>query len=334
MATTTTQDTQKINGLRPINLRSDLGQLADLIELVFQDVMDASGRAAIQEMRYLSKMGPGLSVLNVLNNTSLGVSRGYVWIEDGRLVGNASIYPAGWPREMGNAWMIANVGVHPSFQRRGIARRLMAAALELIRELGGRYAILQVDTDNHAALSLYDGMGFVRERAFSMWARSALAPAPALYRNDDLFIARRRDGDWRIEYELAKRIRPNERGGIGWTKPTHPSQFRASFLRGLGQFFSLKTHERLVVRQREANDIRASLWAEVGFGVSKTRLILLVDPDYVQPYAEALLNNWLRRHRALGCVLEHPHDDQATSDLLYQYRFRVSRTVWHMRLDV
>lgn len=334
LANMTTNTAQQKDGLRPINLRTDLAELADLIELVFRDVMDASGRAAIQEMRYISRMGPGLNVLNRLNNTALGISKGFVWIQDGRLVGNASIYPSNWPKDMGTAWMIANVGVHPDYQRRGIARHLMEASLDLIRELGGQHAVLQVDYDNHAALHLYNSMNFVRERAFNMWSRSALAPAPSVYRNEDLFLARRRDGDWREEYDLAQHTRPNSRGGIGWTKPTHPSQFRMGFWQSLTQLFSLNSRERMVIRDRERSQIRAALWAETGFGLSRTRLTLLVDPDYVHPYAEALLNNMLRRHRTTAFIIDHPYDDDATNDLLFKYRFRINRTVWHMRLDL
>lgn len=43
--------------IRPVNLRTDLPTLADLIELVFAPTMDESGRAAIREMRYMSRMG-------------------------------------------------------------------------------------------------------------------------------------------------------------------------------------------------------------------------------------------------------------------------------------
>jgi hypothetical protein len=52
-----------VNGLRPINLRTDLAPLADLIEIVFASSMDASGKSAIREMRYLSKIGAGLGFL-------------------------------------------------------------------------------------------------------------------------------------------------------------------------------------------------------------------------------------------------------------------------------
>ncbi|MCZ7543814.1 MAG: hypothetical protein M5R40_09870 [Anaerolineae bacterium] len=53
----------KRNGLRPVNLRIDLGGIADLIEICFADQMDAQGRATVREMRALSRLGPLLWLL-------------------------------------------------------------------------------------------------------------------------------------------------------------------------------------------------------------------------------------------------------------------------------
>lgn len=60
-------------GLRPVNLRTDLAPLADLIELAFADSMDNSGRAAIREMRTLSRVAPGLGALLNVNEVAPGV---------------------------------------------------------------------------------------------------------------------------------------------------------------------------------------------------------------------------------------------------------------------
>jgi len=148
------------DGLRPINLRTDLGSLADLIELAFADSMDGGGRAAVREMRYLSKMGVGLSILSSMNDLVQGISMGFVWVAGGRLVGNVSVYPANWPAELGKTWIIANVAVHPDYQRQGIATQLMQASMDMIREQGGKLAILQVDMDNYTARRLYTRLGF------------------------------------------------------------------------------------------------------------------------------------------------------------------------------
>ena len=79
---------------------------------------------------------------------------------------------------------------------------------------------------------------------------------------------------------------------------------------------------------------RASLWLEKGLGIGRNRLTLLADPVQHEPYARALLNNVLRRFRSSGFIIEHPHDDHLTNDLLKMYRFHESRTVWHMARDI
>ena len=124
------------DGVRPVNLRTDLRPLADLIELVFADSMDSSGRSAIREMRYLSSLGYGLKLIARLNELAQGISLGFVYVLDGKLVGNVSVYPANYPSGFGETWILANVGVHPDYQRRGIAGELMRASLEMIRRRG------------------------------------------------------------------------------------------------------------------------------------------------------------------------------------------------------
>jgi hypothetical protein len=73
---TTRKQLPQSDGLRSVNLRTDLGELADLIELVFADSMDENGRAAIREMRYLSHLGAGLALVGRLNEMMLGISMG------------------------------------------------------------------------------------------------------------------------------------------------------------------------------------------------------------------------------------------------------------------
>ena len=124
------------DGVRPVNLRTDLQPLADLIEMVFADSMDSSGRAAVREMRFLSRMGYGLKLIARLNEMAQGISMGFVYVKDGQLVGNVSVYPASYPAELGETWILANVGVHPDWRRAGIADELMLASLDMIRQAG------------------------------------------------------------------------------------------------------------------------------------------------------------------------------------------------------
>lgn len=320
--------------LRPVNIRTDLAALADLIEIVFADSMDYNGRAAVNEMRIMSRMGIALRLLAGMNEMTLGLSLGYVWVVDGRIVGNVSIYPANYPSDLGSTWIIANVGTHPDFRGRGIAYQLMQASMEMIRKRGGVYTILQVDADNVVARGLYERLGFAYERGWTTWRRSPSARIPATLHQFNAYITRRRDAEWQAEYELAKLVRSFDQGGLGWQRPLHPRYFRPSLLRSLSNWVNLRYTERLIIRDPSAERILASLWLENTLATSSAQMTLFVHPDYQGLYDDGLLNNILQRNSMTPLSLEHPADDTAILPVLEHYRFTTKRTVMHMRWNV
>jgi ribosomal protein S18 acetylase RimI-like enzyme len=328
------QSATQTDGPRPVNLRTDLAALADLIEVAFDSSMDNNGRAAIREMRYLSKMGVGLNLLTSMNELAHGMGMGYVWIADGKLVGNISVYPA--PGEMPRTWVIVNVAVYPDYQRRGIASQLLRATQDMIREKGGQAAILQVDADNDTAIHVYERLGFVQERTWTSWRRnSLLTKPPPLELNPPLHIVHRRSSEWRTEYQLAQTVRSSAQGGLGWLRPLHPHFFHKSLWRQLGDWLSLQSTERLAIRSEDQSRILASLWIESGFTASATQLTLLVDPAYEGLYDDALLNTAVRRFGSSNpLTIEHPQDATITNTVLRNYHFTSRREVIHMRWDV
>ncbi len=317
------------NGSRPVNLRTDLAPLADLIELVFADTMDSSGRAALREMRTLSRIGPGVHMMAQMSEMTHGVSLGYVWEEDGRIVGNVSVYPATWPSSFGTTYIIANVSVHPDFRGRGIARHLMERSMQMIQGKGAR-AILQVDHDNHSARHLYRSLNFTEERTFVTWRRNSYGQVPDAPA-EDVYIRSRRRSEWRQEMALAGVVRPQLAGGLGWLRPLHTKYFRRGWLQQINDFINLRGVERLVaVSQRDLETIRGSAWVETAFGIN-TRITLLIDPLYRGVYDDILLNNIIKRYGRGVVACEHPEDDVITSGVLARYRFNRQRTVVHMR---
>lgn len=67
-------------------------------------------------------------------------------------------------------WLYA-LAVHPAHRRRGIARQLVAEALNRLRGLGCGKVNLQVRAGNDAAAEFWRAMGFVDEARISMGQR-------------------------------------------------------------------------------------------------------------------------------------------------------------------
>lgn len=319
------------NGLRPVNLKTDLAPLADLIEMAFADSMDNSGRAALREMRALSNFGAGLSMLSGANDMLHGIGLGYVWVEDGRLVGNVSIYPASLPPGMPRAHIIANVAVHPDFRGRGIARKMMETSLTAIRARGGGDVLLQVEQENIIARTLYDTFGFREEGVFQHWRRAGHVRTPPPPQPALAYITRRRRYEWNAEMSLASRVRPDVQGGVGWLRPIARSLFQPTLWQRLGSLFNLRSLERLAIRAADETALHAALWIESAVAASSVQLTLMVDDEYRGVYDEALINMAARRFTGSTITIEHPYDDLVTNAILSRYHFNRTRALVHMR---
>ena len=55
---------------------------------------------------------------------------------------------------------INNIGVRPDFQRQGVGRALLCAALDIASARGARLAVLEVRAGNTAARAMYERVGF------------------------------------------------------------------------------------------------------------------------------------------------------------------------------
>ena len=81
--------------LRPFDVQRDLGPVADLVETCFAETLDPDGKRYIERMRSAAKNKSFLhwAALNFeIPNMPFS---GYVWEQDGRMIGNASNIAAG-----------------------------------------------------------------------------------------------------------------------------------------------------------------------------------------------------------------------------------------------
>lgn len=321
------------SGLRSVQLRNDLGKIADLLEIAFGDTIDASGMSAVREMRALAQMGPFLWLIARLDRGIRAMSHGYVWIDPAStsLVGNVSIYDAGFDHIM----VVANVAVHPDFRRRGIAERMMIASMEAARNHQANEVLLQVDANNTGAQKLYEKLGFQALGAFTRWQwfPDELDDAPPRRANAP-DIKRRAGHEWKAHYQLAQQVRPNGSGGVGWLRPTRPRTFR----RTSGQLFwallGIESQQHWVIHHpQDKPQLLGALSLRNRFGVRHQYAELLLHPDAESELGRDLITFAMRQvvDYRRGLVLEHPTHDEHINTILQHLRFEPKRRLVHMR---
>jgi ribosomal protein S18 acetylase RimI-like enzyme len=161
--TPSSADTQ----LRPFDMRRDLGAVADLVELCFADTLDSEGRDYVARMRSASRNSPFLGLASVTADWTSVPMGGFVYVQDGRLVGNASLIP--YHINGKRFFLIANVAVHPDYRRQGIARRLTERSIEFARRKGTPSTWLHVREENYGAVHLYQSLGFLERAVRTTW---------------------------------------------------------------------------------------------------------------------------------------------------------------------
>jgi len=157
--------------LRPLNILRDLPRVADLIELCFANSMDSEGQNYVQQMRRASHDVSFMRWANsAIESASMPLS-GFVWEQDGRIVGNASLVPFRYKGK--RIYLIANVATHPNYRRRGIARALIERTMQHARQRGAHELWLHVRKDNPAAVEMYADLGFWERAHRTTWRISA-----------------------------------------------------------------------------------------------------------------------------------------------------------------
>lgn len=311
-----------LSGPRPVNPRRDMAPLADLIEVSFGGRLDAGGRRLVNEMRAFGQAGwPGW-LLGRLFLPPAAYPLGYVWEQDGKIVGNASLLPV----ESGSRrWVMANVAVHPAYRRRGIARRLVRAGISLVRRRGGAEIVLQVDHENHGAQRLYHQLRFEVLTTRTSWSRGGGVNPPTLA--GPRAVAERRDSEWVQQWKLAQRLFPE---GIAWPYPLNEEWFRPSgWLSALGW----KRREHGVIRD-ERGRVEASGTARFSRQVRGWRLALLV-PESSRGELEGPLLRWLiGRTSASGLSVSLSYPTGPADAVIEELNFRARRTLTWMGLSL
>lgn len=167
MSTLTTSLASVRQHLRPFDVRRDLDAVASLVETCFADTLDEDGQRYVRQMHNAARNPGSLSwVAAMADHASIPVS-GYIWEEDGIVVGNLSLIP--FLSQGRQTYLIANVAVDAKFRKRGIARALTEAALQHAHKRRVPEVWLHVRVENQAAIRLYTSLGFREQARRSTW---------------------------------------------------------------------------------------------------------------------------------------------------------------------
>ena len=214
------------SGIRPFDIGRDLRPVAELIADAFTNELDPRGLAALREMRIMSHLSGLLKLLSRSTGDLDDVFSGFVWVEDGKIVGNVTVQRAD---KYGNRWQIANVAVARTYRGRGIARRLMEQALTHVAASDGRWTVLQVYAHNSVARRLYSQLGFeeVGGMVDLKLARVPKVDFPERTTNFQPFTHQH----WQPLYELAtNQLNPQTQ----WWRPMRRADFQPSFEQQFG----------------------------------------------------------------------------------------------------
>lgn len=246
--------------LRPLNILRDLPAVADLIEMCFSSTMDSDGRRYIQDMRRAGNDNSFLKWANrVAETTSLPLT-GYIWEEDGRIVGNVSLVP--FRHRKHRLYLIANVAVHPEYRRRGIARALTERAMAHAREKKVNDLWLHVRADNLEAIQLYRSLGFTERARRTHWQAGTDQHVELL--ETDIAIVRRQARFWSTQLNWLSRLYPDP---LGWHTHWNFSTLKPGLLTQLYLLFlDMNVRQWAAVRKEE---LLATLsWIPTGRGES------------------------------------------------------------------
>ncbi|MGW8252011.1 MAG: GNAT family N-acetyltransferase, partial [Anaerolineales bacterium] len=221
---------------------------------------------------------------------------GFVWEEDGQLVGNLTLIP--YISLKHNYYLIANVAVHPVYRRRGIARSLTLAAIEHIQRRGVRTVWLHVRGENSAAAELYRSLGFVERASRITWhsapettAARIVQPPGFSGQSTDLSVKvmTRHSREWPVQRLWLARLYPPQ---VAWQLPLRVGALQPGIKGFLYRLFN-DIHPRQWSAWREDRLIGAISWqSSLGY---TDHVWLALDPDGDQTAAYPLLNYVRRR---------------------------------------
>ena len=285
-------DSKKI---RSFDVRRDLEQVADLVELCFADTLDADSKRYLNHMRNVAKEKSSLGWITFIPELANLPLTGYVWLEDEQVVGNITLIP--YFVKGKRFFLIANVAVHPEFRRRGIAQCLTLEAMAYARKHSAPSIWLHVHQENSIAYKLYERLGFVEHTRRISWISSGEA---CIDKSKDLDHIRPPErSHWKLQWKWLIKSYPPE---ISWHMPLKINNLAPGILGSINRFFqniyitqwaALDNNKLLgVLSWQETSSHANALWLAVPPNVEGAIVtkLLIHARNYAPSNSEMMLN--------------------------------------------
>lgn len=209
--------------IRAVDVREDLDEIANLIEVCFAETMDEDGFAYLRQMRRSAQEARMLRWATGYGEDARLPITGLVWVDAGTIIGNLTLIPL--IKQTQQVYLIANVAVLPQYRRQGIGRLLTQSALNYIRKQGTSAAWLQVREDNPAACQMYRDLGFVEKARRTTW--HARTNKQKLSLPADYTLTSIQMSDWEEQYQQLRLHYPRE---VTWNLPVNLLEFKPTLL--------------------------------------------------------------------------------------------------------
>jgi len=327
MVSATIRRNAPFSGVRLLDSARDLAGVADVLAVSFRGQMDASGERAVNEMRAFGRLGPLTWWLEQLTPIGEGFAPGFVYVDAGRVVGNATMRRA---PAYGRGYIIGNVAVLPDYRGHGIARQLMDACIERAREEGSSWVALEVRADNAPARHLYQSLGFKQTGALAQLQRVANTLLPQMNAQVSAWVRRPRSGEEGQVFSLAQSATPE---GLRWAEPLRESEFAFGWDRKVDLWLSGRSEAWWGVESESklVGAIEAEMFRNPR---DEGRLRMWVGKEY-RFHAELLQAALATRQVATRTMqLTHPAEDIDALQVFERYGFRPVRTLAHMKLNL
>jgi predicted N-acetyltransferase YhbS len=281
--------------------------------------MDADGQSYLRQMRRASHDESWLkwATASAENASSIPLT-GYVWEQDGRIVGNTSVI--NFRHRNKRVALIANVAVHPSYRHRGIARAVTERGMNHAREHKADEIWLHVRPENADAVDLYSDLGF-RERARrTTWNAEGDSTIPP-----QTNVLPRLARFWPQQREWLNRLHPEE---LAWYRSWDFNSLAPGFWTWLYLLFvDINLRQWASVQADQPQAVLS--WTPNGARLEPLWLALPADAS-----PQAVTSVLLHARRELGrhkLVLEHPAGPW--DEAIRAAGFRVERTLLWMRAE-